>query len=251
MQSLLRDLILDEEFLESDTQIYKNYHDIASTEEFWQYMHGPLANGVFPPDCYDLISEYENKLLKNGQNLTHTFNETSITNKFPCLGMIYKTDMLMGGIRLSTYRSEREDWKNNGKCSVPEQMVNRLDRIGCYPTWGASTPESDANFLMSGQSVNRTLEQKNSILKHPGLEKCFTTDLANEISHYGFSSQSGTKFSLFGFNSEVYSPQNSYICEMVYTDGHHFRERLKALEEAEWVCLYHVSCLELRLNFFS
>ena len=223
MQFLLKDLILEEEFIPEHSHIYKNYHDVASVEEFWQFMHGPLSNGLFPADCYDQVSAMEAGKGNAPGNATNT-------TRLPCVGMMYSSDMLMGGVRLSTYRVKEDE-----SCRAPEQMHSRLNDIGCFPTWSHSTPERDDNFLMSGQSVQRSKRQQQLVLNQPGLEECFKTELANSISHYFFASQQGYKFQLFGLLSETYSPNDAYICEMLYTDGHRFRDKLNALEQAEWV----------------
>ena len=258
MQNLLRDLILDEEFLPEDTPIYKNYGDIATTEEFWQYMNGPLSNGLFPTSCYNQVNDHpkhgkiknmtknksghdddehndDDKKHEDDEGDSHADDVVSLTKDFPCVGLLYNSDMLMGGVRLSTYRSTKSDWRTEDTCRAPPQMQERLDDLGCYPTWGKTTPETDINFLTSGVSVNRTKHQRQIILQSHGLETCFTTELAQNISHYTFSAQSGAKFQLFGLLSETYRPEDAYMCEFLYTEGHMFSDKLKLLEEADWV----------------
>jgi hypothetical protein len=88
---------------------------------------------------------------------------------------------------------------------------------------------------MSGKSVNRTEHQRDIILKSPGLETCFTTNLAKTINHYPFSAQSGVKFQYFGLAAETYRPKEAYLCEFIYTKGHLFGDQLNLLEEAGWV----------------
>jgi len=231
MQSLLRDLILDEEFSDQHTHIYKNFHDVASVEEFWHFMHGPLSNGLFPDDCYEKIRVAEAEA--NTKNVT--FKAT--TSEFPCMGLVYNTEFLMGGVRMYTFRAQNDDWRsdNGDTCRSPEALHERLDNIGCYPPWEDATAETDPNFLMSGDTTNRTAMQQALVQQYDGLEQCFTTELASTIEHYPFSSQKGVKFAYFGFSAETFYPSDSYICEMLYTDGHAFGEKLKVLEQAEWV----------------
>ena len=232
MQSLLRDLILDEEFIPEHTQIYKNYGDIATKEEFWQYMEGPLKNGIFPPDCYEQVQQYKVEHAGDAGDATTTnFNDI-----FPCVGMIYTSDMLMGGVRLSQYRAKNsKEWSKESTCRAPSEMTTRLENIGCYPPWGRAIPENEQNFL-TGTSVTRTVQQINAIRAYEGLETCFTTDRTQNLTHYPFSSQSGVKFKWFGlFSSDTYSPKHAYMCEMLYTDGHRFGDKLAALKEADWV----------------
>ena len=46
LSSRLRDMVVEEEFLETDSHIYKSLHDIGSVEEFWQYLEGPFVENI-------------------------------------------------------------------------------------------------------------------------------------------------------------------------------------------------------------
>ena len=246
MQDLLRDLFLDEEFSQEDTQIYKSFHDVASREEFWQYMHGPLSNGLFPDDCYEQVRHAEAQA--HSQNIT--FKPT--TEDFPCIGLVYTSDMLMGGVRLYTFRAENSDWRETAgaTCRAPPQMQDRLDNLGCFPPWGSAIPETDPNYLMSGLTTNRTKKQQDDIHAYDGLESCFTKELSDTINWYPFASQSGIQFKYFGLNSIDYYPRDSYACEMLYTDGHTFGQRLKAMESSEWIDS-HTRAVMIEFSFIN
>ena len=44
------DKFIDEEFDFDDAHIKKTFFDIATIEEFWQWVHGPLYGGLYPED---------------------------------------------------------------------------------------------------------------------------------------------------------------------------------------------------------
>ena len=47
---IMRDWVIEEEFPAPDSYIYKNFGDIASEEEFWQYLSGPFVGNMFPEE---------------------------------------------------------------------------------------------------------------------------------------------------------------------------------------------------------
>ena len=47
---IMRDWVIEEEFPAPDAYIYKNFGDIASEEEFWQYLSGPFVGNMFPEE---------------------------------------------------------------------------------------------------------------------------------------------------------------------------------------------------------
>jgi hypothetical protein len=47
---IMRDWVIEEEFSTPETTIYKNFGDVASEEEFWQYLEGPFAGNMFPDE---------------------------------------------------------------------------------------------------------------------------------------------------------------------------------------------------------
>ena len=86
----------------------------------------------------DESDESEEEEEEDGDHSSHAAENdvVSLTKDFPCVGLLYNSDMLMGGVRLSTYRSTKSDWRVEDTCRAPPQMQDRLDDLGCYPTWG-------------------------------------------------------------------------------------------------------------------
>jgi hypothetical protein len=52
---MMDDWIVQEEFSDSDTQIYKNFESIGSDEEFWQYVEGPFLGNMFPEEGHEIF----------------------------------------------------------------------------------------------------------------------------------------------------------------------------------------------------
>jgi hypothetical protein len=81
MDASCREIFLDEEFDVRDAHTRKNFADVRSMEEFWQWVHGPLSTGLFPEKWY------------NGQALSAS--ESSY---------LAHTNKLIGGMRLRQLR---------------------------------------------------------------------------------------------------------------------------------------------------
>ena len=47
---IMRDWVIEEEFSMEDAAVYKNFGDIASEEEFWQFLKGPFSGNMFPDE---------------------------------------------------------------------------------------------------------------------------------------------------------------------------------------------------------
>ncbi len=47
---IMRDWVIEEEFAMEDAAVYKNFGDIASEEEFWQFLKGPFSGNMFPDE---------------------------------------------------------------------------------------------------------------------------------------------------------------------------------------------------------
>ena len=51
--TIMDDWVVQEEFSPSDSQIYKNFNDIQSVQEFWQYLNGPFTGNMFRESVSD------------------------------------------------------------------------------------------------------------------------------------------------------------------------------------------------------
>ena len=94
----MKDLVLNEEFLAGDTHIYKSFHDVATVEEFWQFMRGPMVGNLFPDDCY------------NAQMPRAPMNRSS------CAGIINMNNLLVRGIRLRQFRMKQKTGEAGSEC---------------------------------------------------------------------------------------------------------------------------------------
>jgi hypothetical protein len=53
MESALRDKFIEEEFLQSDSYIYKSFDDIGELSEFWQFMRGPFVGALASVNAFE------------------------------------------------------------------------------------------------------------------------------------------------------------------------------------------------------
>ena len=109
-QEAVSDLLLGEEFDEETTHIFKNFDDVMTSEEMWQWAEGPLSAG----------------LLVDGEP----------DGKFAAL---LGTNWLMGPVRLRQERSREEPHKCRDKLSrsfgpdMGEQLTDR--GVRCASDW--------------------------------------------------------------------------------------------------------------------
>jgi hypothetical protein len=134
MAHQLEDWIVMEEFTSEQSQIYKNFNDIESKEEFWQYMQGPFVNNLFT----------------EGEGVNELFDGTVLT----------------GAVRLRQIRVDPDC--DTMQQHVPKIFVNALDtalaqsgtrghqphaegKVGCWPPYA-----SDSLSMQTFGNVTRT-----------------------------------------------------------------------------------------------
>ena len=97
--SIMDDWVVQEEFLQSDASIYKNFDSVQSVQEFWQYIEGPFVENMFRETTADR---------------TEIFGGTRV----------------VGGIRMRSIRVKNIPQA----CQVPPLMDGYFTG-GCYPKW--------------------------------------------------------------------------------------------------------------------
>ncbi len=210
MSELLRDYIVEEEFIDDHTHILKTFHDVASEEEFWQYMTGPLASNMFPDDCY----------AESVYNASHS-----------CVGTVYTNNLFVGGMRVLTHRA-----KKGTLCRTPSAMQSLFDDIGCYLPWDDSTAESTFDYLRGldkdGVRVEgvrpRSLAQI-LIAEQNNVTQCFSTEKRDSLTLSTLQGQSGWTM------DRSYATEDAYVCEFLYTEGSQFKTQIEALRDSGWI----------------
>eukprot|EP00753_Platysulcus_tardus_P001175 PLAT11123.1.p1 GENE.PLAT11123.1~~PLAT11123.1.p1 ORF type:complete len:840 (+),score=465.31 PLAT11123.1:32-2551(+) len=120
--ALMADLIVEEEFPDQFApNLYKSFHDVATTEEFWQFVQGPLAGNLFPDDCYGGVDDATMKPAES------------------CAGFVYFGNRIIGGVRLRQVRVKEQS------CAVPQLL--RGDLKGCYPPYSSSVALDTGNIF--------------------------------------------------------------------------------------------------------
>lgn len=125
----LSNLIIEEEFLRADSLVKKTYMDIGQVQEFWQFMHGPFVENVFPSTCYP----------------------GGVQPSPSCAGYIDLNNRVLGGVRIWQLRT-----KNATPCNAPKSIVNTTNPQ-CYPSYSTST-ESTATFGGNQSQLGPALE---------------------------------------------------------------------------------------------
>ena len=126
LSKMMEDGIVHEEFPGptggGNTYIKKTFLDVATVEEFWDYLEGPFRANVFPEKCRDV--NY---------------------NGIPCLGAMNTVNHLVGTVRLRQFRvNEMED------CPMPNLMhgIPHIVNTKCYDSWQTKYA-SDSNYSIS------------------------------------------------------------------------------------------------------
>jgi hypothetical protein len=226
LSKMMEDGIVHEEFPGpaggGGTYIKKTFLDVATVEEFWDYLEGPFRANVFPEKCRD--PDY---------------------NGIPCLGAMNDVNHLVGTVRMRQFRVDETPG-----CPLPNVLkVNSLAvEQKCYGSW-RTRDSSMANFSYSDR-VNRPKKswnkaQNDSIAalskddpKFGDLLTCFVFE---DRSTTGlFTNQyvtGGWVYSDAGLVSgtvwDAYPAKKGYKC-----DFHPKRDPLKklnALKEFHWV----------------
>ena len=104
-ESALEDLFLDEEF--QDASYKKNFHEIYTVEELWDWLEGPLLQGAYAEHSY------------NGAKKGH--NER---------GYILDVMKLVGGIRIRQHRVEKDSCASRRFIDNPERDFPELGCVG-------------------------------------------------------------------------------------------------------------------------
>lgn len=127
MAHQLSDWIVEEEFTPEQSQIKKNFNDIESEEEMWQYLQGPFVNNLFTEEGPPHV--------------------------------LFPGTVLAGAVRLRQMRVQP-------KCDEKQQHVPKIfafesgPTTGCWPSWAEGT-ESKASYGIYDQT-NRALRHNSS-----------------------------------------------------------------------------------------
>ena len=135
MAHQLQDWIVEEEFTPEQSSIRKNFNDIESEEEFWQYLQGPFVNNLFTE-----------------QGPPH---------------VLFPGTVLAGAVRLRQMRVQPQ-------CDKMQHYVPKIFQkesgpsTGCWPSWSEGE-ESYASYGIHDTStaeLRQRKEQVSQVLKH-------------------------------------------------------------------------------------
>ena len=140
----MKDLILFEEFPEEVTHILKTQADVATSEEFWQYMEGPLLAGLLDAE---------------GSNV----NSGNVST-----GTIYGTNSLIGLVRIQQLRVRADV-----KCSQSTGAFARVAPV-CFAPFSSSDIEKspfgdpDKPWVYHSESAARLSSTLTDLDSYPG-----------------------------------------------------------------------------------
>ena len=207
----LEDLIVEEEFRASDSHIYKSFNDVATEEELWQFLQGPLVGNLFPDDCY------------GAKDLTQA-----------CTGQAYRTVDLVGGVRLRQVRGEK---MNDAACllGIPKylQPAKGTSCYDSYSDWYSrktgmgvflsffATPDELGTLPKTGD-----IPIKNAALvANLSLSSCFK---------YGYNAPATGAIHISSDEIGFYPSGIGYSCDLLVKEGWKAPAILQALKDNEW-----------------
>ena len=264
MVAQMKDYIIEEEFLSSDTHIYKSFADVATTDEFWQYMQGPFLSNMFPDDCYGEES---------GNALLHPVKEAS------CGGIITYNNIILNGIRMRQFRTKpsdgcKGDFRYPDRVGVREQELQKQQQEQKHlQQFNKDGTLKTAAELLDGRNdrCNHPKVSPSTIDKawHNGTSG-YATDLvlnqtvpSNARRCFRFSEPTALTYS-FSALTDTYPVTGGFLCDLMVDERKAvIAERLQLMKDYHWVsketrvvmvelCLYNSNInrhLNVRLVF--
>ena len=205
----IEDLVLEEEFLPTQSHIQKAFGDVATEEEMWQYLEGPLVQNLFPDSCYSSPSPSE------------------------CVGKVYKTVYLLGGIRLRQVRSIPEP--------CPEAMTfMKGANPSCYKPyykWYESAFGWDGKSVFVSASKSALAENpRTPDIEIPNATRKDTEDLQLDACFQYSHDEIGLGKWFLGPDEHGYYPSGvGYICDMLVANASLVPKKLELLRTSNWI----------------
>tara|TARA_B100000780_G_C21116069_1_gene451565 strand:- start:1009 stop:2874 length:1866 start_codon:yes stop_codon:yes gene_type:complete len=250
LSHMMEDAIVREEFTMEQSSIRKTFLDVATTEEMWQFLEGPLRSNVFPENCRD--PEYTGD---------------------PCLGAMHTYDYIVGVVRLRQFRAKKEK-----TCTIPKimQSISHIAESPCYSNWnmknsftdpyGLAHPEINQSRSEWTTTRNTTFNAIQTGGKHGNINQCFTHTnkmssnwwaLAGSITGgWVYDDSRHTRMMPFGKSKwDEYPSKASYNCD--FHPEVDPLNKFNALKEFNWIdqqtraVLVELSVYNKQTNLFS
>eukprot|EP01029_Cantina_marsupialis_P003827 TRINITY_DN13859_c0_g1_i1.p1 TRINITY_DN13859_c0_g1~~TRINITY_DN13859_c0_g1_i1.p1 ORF type:complete len:852 (-),score=226.48 TRINITY_DN13859_c0_g1_i1:160-2715(-) len=147
------DLFLDEEF--EGAQYKKNFYEIMTMEEFWQWMKGPLINGLFQTEWYNTraFTEDEKKLVIHNLHLVGKIQvrqlrvdkDSCYLRRFLALGNRFDTK---DGSCFDEFASDVNDKTPFGPASDPEKYKYSTGYSSLEGLYGYGPDYGEGGFVV-------------------------------------------------------------------------------------------------------
>ena len=196
MVDQLRDLIVDEEFLSSDTHIYKSFNDVATPEEFWQFIQGPFMSNMFPDSCYE-----------DAANVTS------------CGGVINFNNVIVGGIRLRQFRTRWDECA--GDDIYPDRRPNAT---------GDRSDACNARYVKRS-TIEEQWRNRSEVFSEDEIDRRVPANAAacfksTPVGFASFSAATGARYSSAG----------GFTCDLLVMESKaDITTRLQQLKDFHWV----------------
>lgn len=199
----LEDLLLDEEFTTRGAFFKKNWHDVMTTEELWQWAEGPLTNAFFDSDLAD------------------TSNVTSIDAALPQPALF--SNRLLGSVHVRQSRVAPTACPSVATVLFPGEL--------CAPAWmpgRSARAGSRAQYLaVCAQDVACTQFESmwgGYYQDHPS-HRTGHVNLVKQHFDYGSNFDDGSNFDYGSDGWSVLLPRNLTL----------WQQRLKQMEESNFI----------------
>eukprot|EP00943_MAST-04B_sp_MAST-4B-sp1_P002034 g2034.t1 len=154
---IMRDWVIEEEFPTPETSIYKNFGDVASQQEFWQYLEGPFAGNMFPEEGSEFfpgtavvgsIRLRQIRVVDSGESGCYVPNMLKSEFKKPCYQEINDNPASPGyniakkpfGKNISSFRNASSDKYYNNFVDSFEYDEEKEAKITLYEAWRMTYP---------------------------------------------------------------------------------------------------------------
>ena len=224
MAHQLEDWVVMEEFTSDQSQIYKNFNDIESKDEFWQYLEGPFINNLFTEE----------------EGVNELFDGTVLT----------------GAVRLRQIRVDPQ-------CDVMQKFVPKIflkaldgaivdkglsphtnGKVGCWPSYQGSSTLSESAFGNATRIASRAARAGDELVRDGSVSSNRSAAVVEKLLPECFQYKSGAKSApisdittrtIEGWETS-YPATGGHICDL---PGNFSYEQSKAvikgLKDLDWV----------------
>eukprot|EP00947_MAST-08B_sp_MAST-8B-sp1_P005168 g5168.t1 len=181
----LRDMVVEEEFLETDSHIYKSLHDIGSVEEFWQYLEGPFVENI--QACGYAIANMQDADLKGCLGEFSDISQDKAPWKLKVDPADHECSTFLG-LQSQDPTNPTLNWTDGSYLNYRQEQKAGVPVLGQFRQY----PPGGYQYLISHRFGTNMLEYGSREYGLPGVNQYNPFDWASGIPKANFSTSAAT-----------------------------------------------------------